>query len=81
MHGAARAPEDVERGWFEQLPEDDPHWIKERSRQLPLPPPFASTLAQGYAATSGTVVAGEWNRGGSTTAGAATVVIITGGDV
>lgn len=36
LHGAGRSriPE-----YFEQLPTDDPHWLPERSYQLPLPRP------------------------------------------
>lgn len=25
--------------YFEQLPDEDPHWLPQRSRQMPLPPP------------------------------------------
>lgn len=34
LHGAERSkiPE-----FYEQLPKRDPHWLKEKSRQLPLP--------------------------------------------
>lgn len=36
LHGAGRSqmPE-----YFEQVKPDDPHWLKPRSRQLPLPAP------------------------------------------
>jgi len=39
FHGTARStlPE-----YFEQLPEADPHWLKEKSRQLPLPAPVGA---------------------------------------
>lgn len=39
LHGAARSQL---AEYFEQLPEDDPHWVKEQSRQLPLPPPVGA---------------------------------------
>ena len=36
LHGTSRSqlPE-----YFEQLDEEDPHWVKEKSKQLPLPAP------------------------------------------
>lgn len=38
-HGARRSslPE-----YFERLDETDPHWLKRRSSQLPLPPPVGA---------------------------------------
>ena len=39
LHGTARSrlPE-----YFEQLDEEDPHWVKQKSRQLPLPAPVGA---------------------------------------
>jgi hypothetical protein len=37
LHGAQRSELSE---FFEQLPETDPHWLKEKSRQLPLPAPI-----------------------------------------
>jgi len=39
FHGMARSKLTE---YFEKLPADDPHWIKERSRQLPLPRPVGA---------------------------------------
>ena len=36
LHGSRRSEL---REFFEQLEQDDPHWLVAKSRQLPLPPP------------------------------------------
>lgn len=41
LHGAKRAPagSDTPREWFEQLPEDDPHKVRERKPGVVTPKP------------------------------------------